>query len=812
MSQVKMNSPLTKLLARRRHQHLSSSPRTPPSRQPPTIPANHVVLSPSPTTQSRESASLVNLLQDGFAERTMSLRTHLMNELRCELGVLKGDRTSPLSNRKRVVEEEQREEQQEQEQNHEQEDLFQTSPRRRLVLQEDHANNPRSTVIGGDGKPQTAATAHRTTPTRAYHDRDHDTEQLTEQVHVLQLERDQCHIQVELETKRADEAEIQARALKEQVKQMHDTIAHMRLAAVDMDTHHRAETRVKHDKHVQMIRQQSNTARLKLEKEHAKLIASYQKKEQNYKNSASNSTNSLNKRITSYQNEIKQLEKQRNALKTNVATLSKESSDFKTAANESKTTLKKTNKALNKRITSCQNELTQLEKSYQNELTQVEKQRDAFRVNAATLAMERNELKTVASEVKIYTQHLEKREKQLETECTNKIQTLQSKVRNLEEKEAAGILLHQVNQLNEQQCNKELVLQNEKQKNEIATLTVTLHNYETLMKEHQNTIHKQEEEYYSGSKISSEEIHVLKTKNLKTLKELAMVTKQLNDRPNSMASQQSQEHQQEMTRMQQLLAVSNAHLESSDSELIKMDEENTVLLDKHQHAIEELRNQLENVVQSKEYMKKENVALQETMNTLMSSLSDATNEAETHQDHLNRLRTELSLCSETYAGNDGNDGNDSNDGNDGQGQNINGKTYDDSDNDGSNNQDLVVQLRSLVYIMSTKMTNGNQQNLLTMKTNLKQSYEKKMSLFKEKVQQKIQETLSNSKTTHATTMNAMTEKVQQQSQELKELKMELHLASELETELSAQVSFGKCVILLTKDSSCFFCFFFPPRK
>jgi DNA-binding transcriptional regulator GbsR (MarR family) len=114
--------------------------------------------------------------------------------------------------------------------------------------------------------------------------------------------------------------------------------------------------------------------------------------------------------------------------------------------------------------------------------------------------------------------------------------------------------------------------------------------------------------------------------------------------------------------------------------------------------------------------------------------------------------------------------------------------------------------------MSTKMTTGNQQNLLTMKTNLKQSYEKKMSLFKEKVQQKIQETLSNSKTTHATTMNAMTEKVQQQSQELKELKMELHLASELETELSAQVSFGKFVILLTKDSSCFFCFFFPPRK
>jgi hypothetical protein len=61
----------------------------------------------------------------------------------------------------------------------------------------------------------------------------------------------------------------------------------------------------------------------------------------------------------------------------------------------------------------------------------------------------------------------------------------------------------------------------------------------------------------------------------------------------------------------------------------------------------------------------------------------------------------------------------------------------------------------------------------------------------------------------------MTEKVQQQSQELKELKMELHLASELEMELSAQVSFGKFVILLTKDSSCFccfFCFFFPPRK
>ena len=242
MQPVKINSPLTRLLAKRRspqrHRRMSYA----------TTPVSNTVSSPS-TKQYSEGATLVNMLQDSFVVRSTTLRSDLMNELRNELGVMS---TSPLRNNS----------------------VRNTTstdheyPTTTILpnpnqYNNNHNNHSHSNINTDANIPTTNNTYPNLTTEQ--------TEQhLLHHIHTLELERDQSHIQVELETKRADESERQMNHLSSSVTTLQDTIAHMRVTALNMDAEKTEATLLKHDRSVKLVRQESDATLLQLQQKMSK--------------------------------------------------------------------------------------------------------------------------------------------------------------------------------------------------------------------------------------------------------------------------------------------------------------------------------------------------------------------------------------------------------------------------------------------------------------------------------------------------------------------------------------------------------------
>ena len=245
MQPVKINSPLTRLLAKRRspqrHRRMSYA----------TTPVSNTVSSPS-TKQYSEGATLVNMLQDSFVVRSTTLRSDLMNELRSELGVMS---TSPLQNNsvRNTTSTD-----------HE----YPTTtilPNPNQYNNNNHNNNHNNHSHSNVNTDVNIPTTNNTYPNLT------TEQQLLHHIHTLELERDQSHIQVELEKKRADESERQMNHLSSSVTTLQDTIAHMRVTALNMDAEKTEATLLKHDRSVKLVRQESDATLLQLQQKMSKI-------------------------------------------------------------------------------------------------------------------------------------------------------------------------------------------------------------------------------------------------------------------------------------------------------------------------------------------------------------------------------------------------------------------------------------------------------------------------------------------------------------------------------------------------------------
>ena len=96
------------------------------------------------------------------------------------------------------------------------------------------------------------------------------TKQLMHHIHALELERDQSHIQVELETKRANESTKKMNQLSSSITTLQDIIAHMRVTALHMDAEKTEATLLKHDRFVKLVRQESDATLLQLQQKISK--------------------------------------------------------------------------------------------------------------------------------------------------------------------------------------------------------------------------------------------------------------------------------------------------------------------------------------------------------------------------------------------------------------------------------------------------------------------------------------------------------------------------------------------------------------
>ena len=133
------------------------------------------------------------------------------------------------------------------------------------------------------------------------------TKQLMHHIHALELERDQSHIQVELETKRANESTKKMNQLSSSVTALQDIIAHMRVTALHMDAEKTEATLLKHDRFVKLVRQESDATLLQLQQK----ISKNQNQHKQDINNKTDHIRTLKNKITGlkkdYQEELKHL-------------------------------------------------------------------------------------------------------------------------------------------------------------------------------------------------------------------------------------------------------------------------------------------------------------------------------------------------------------------------------------------------------------------------------------------------------------------------------------------------------------------------
>ena len=133
------------------------------------------------------------------------------------------------------------------------------------------------------------------------------TKQLMHHIHALELERDQSHIQVELETKRANESTKKMNQLSSSITTLQDIIAHMRVTALHMDAEKTEATLLKHDRFVKLVRQESDATLLQLQQK----ISKNQNQHKQDINNKTDHIRTLKNKITGlkkdYQEELKHL-------------------------------------------------------------------------------------------------------------------------------------------------------------------------------------------------------------------------------------------------------------------------------------------------------------------------------------------------------------------------------------------------------------------------------------------------------------------------------------------------------------------------
>jgi hypothetical protein len=656
-SQVKINSPLTRLLAKRRGERSPAHPTTP------TTPVRNMVISPTSNKQIRESDSLVNMLHDGFVERSSSLRSHLMDELRCELGVMRTTRTSPLQKTNYLHQ------------------LGDFKSNRHEFLQETNAGAKDIDADTNTVSPAGAATVI----------------QLQDHIHHLELERDQSHIQVELEAKRADDAVLQAQTLRNQVTALHDNIAQMRLAAVELEGQTRESMAEKHAHHVEKVRKQSST------------------------------------QVFTVQEEL-QRHKQ-----THQQTL------------ESRAALKKNNASLTKRL-----------QSNEGKMKSLTSQRETARAK-----LEVAEQRAMSAEQKSTAAY--KDIKSLESTLHEKVvlmRALEDKAAEIEKKEAAGLLLSKVDvDIVRQEADARLrMLENQ--------LRV-----ERGQRIEESLLLEATKARATKAEIKVEEMEQKKTASALDIGRLQSSLK---------------EKEEAALLLMRRLSDSNAHLESSDTELLRMDEERTRTMDlmlktsqKQQKEQESMTHErdllrqhcstLEQKLATTSGLQERVAALDRTVATLMKSLAKSEDRGERKQRVLSMLRQELATTSKSMQLQEQQQQQQqSRSGSVGEtvemAANL-GVDEEEGEREGefTTNEDLVPRLRSLLYEMSSstrtlidaaisghdlKMKENKHLHGLQMK-DMHEARALEMSTFKERLAANFQAMLASKESTHFTAISLL---------------------------------------------------------